>query len=85
LTALGPPRERRPARRRRRARRVRRAVVRLLVAAALVAAGVAVGEALHDNPRPGETRTILRNLRPLPLPPVRETVTVTAPNTTSKP
>ena len=52
-----------------------------VAAAALVVAGVAVGEALHDNPRPGETRTIVRNLRPLPLPPVRETVTVTAPNT----
>jgi hypothetical protein len=39
--------------------------------------GVAVGEALHDNPKPGGTTTTQRTLRPLPLPPVHETVTVT--------
>jgi hypothetical protein len=40
--------------------------------------GVAVGEALHDNPRPGGTQTLVRTLRPLPLAPAaRETVTVT--------
>lgn len=43
--------------------------------------GVAVGEALHDNPRPGGTQTLVRTLEPLPLAPAaRETVTVTVQN-----
>jgi hypothetical protein len=54
----------------------------MLVAAAaavvIFLVGVAVGEALHDNPRPGGTQTLVRTLRPLPLAPAaRETVTVT--------
>jgi hypothetical protein len=49
----------------------------VLVLAAVFAAGVALGEALHDNPKPGGTRTGVRTLKPLPLPPVRRTVTVT--------
>jgi hypothetical protein len=57
-------------------------VIRLLLAATVVAAvfvaGLVVGEALHDNPKPGGTQTLLRTLRPLPLAPAaRETVTVT--------
>lgn len=45
------------------------------------AAGVAVGEALKDNPRPGGTQTLIRTLDPLPLAPAaRETVTVTVQN-----
>ena len=56
----------------------------LLVAAGLLvvfAVGVALGEALHDDPGKGETRTLVRTLRPLPLAPAaRTTVTVTAPN-----
>jgi hypothetical protein len=51
------------------------------VAAALIvvgAVGVAVGEALHDNPRPGGTQSYVRTLRPLPLAPAAlTTVTVT--------
>jgi hypothetical protein len=39
--------------------------------------GIAVGEALHDNPSPGGQQTIVRTLNPLPLAPARETVTVT--------
>jgi hypothetical protein len=54
---------------------------RLLVAGGLVVAfvvGIALGEALHDNPSPGNTQTLVRTLRPLPLAPAaRETVTVT--------
>jgi hypothetical protein len=54
---------------------------RLLVAGGLVVAfvvGVALGEALHDNPAPGGTQTLVRTLHPLPLAPAaRETVTVT--------
>jgi hypothetical protein len=55
----------------------------LLVTAAFLvvfAVGVALGEALHDNPGKGETQTLVRTLRPLPLAPAaRTTVTVTAP------
>ena len=69
-----------PARRPRPRRRspARRAVP---VAAALVAfaVGIALGEALHDNPQPGGTQTVVRTLKPLPLTPAaRETVTVTS-------
>jgi hypothetical protein len=42
--------------------------------------GVALGEALHDNPQPGGTRTLVRTLHPLQLAPTvtTRTVTVTA-------
>ncbi len=40
-------------------------------------AGLALGEALHDNPAPASTQTLVRTLRPLGVPPVPETVTVT--------
>ena len=57
---------------------------RVLIAAGLVlafAVGIAVGEALRDNPKPGGTQTLVRTLEPLPLSPAaRETVTVTVPN-----
>ena len=56
----------------------------LLAGAALLvvfALGVAVGEALHDNPGEGSTQTLVRTLKPLPIAPAaRETVTVTVPN-----
>ena len=43
--------------------------------------GIAVGESLHDNPRPGGTQTLVRTLTPLPLAPAaRDTVTVTVSN-----
>ena len=56
--------------------------VRLLLGALVLAVvfvvGVAVGEALHDNPAPGGTQSIVRTLRPLALvPAARATVTVT--------
>lgn len=45
------------------------------------ALGIAFGEALHDNPQPGGTQSLVRTLQPLPLAPAaRETVTVTVPN-----
>jgi hypothetical protein len=48
----------RAARRRRRRRAVAiRWGVRVAVALVLFAAGIAVGEALHDNPKPGGTIT----------------------------
>lgn len=36
----------------------------LVLAAAVFAAGVAVGEALHDNPTPGITQTSVRTVHP---------------------
>ena len=58
---------------------------KLLAAAAgavvIFGVGVAVGESLHDNPRPGGTQTLIRTLKPLPLPPAaRTTVTITVQN-----
>lgn len=49
-------------------RRGRNALLRLLlwiaVAALIFAAGVALGEALHDNPKPGIPVTTVTTLRP---------------------
>jgi ABC-type molybdate transport system permease subunit len=51
------------------------AVVGLVIA---LVVGIALGEALHDNPSPGGTQTLIRTLQPLPLPPAAQgTVTVT--------
>ena len=66
------------------AERRRRRRVRLFLPLVLVAVfftlGVAVGEALHDNPAPGGTQTIVRTLTPLGLAPAPgRAVTVTAP------
>jgi hypothetical protein len=49
-----------------RRRRTRPATWLLAAAAALIlfGLGVAVGEALHDNPTPGITRTTVRTLHP---------------------
>jgi hypothetical protein len=50
----------------------------LLAAVGVVfAIGVAVGQALHDNPKPGPARTSVRTLKPLPLAPAPRTVTIT--------
>ena len=72
LALPGPTRSER--RRRRRRLVARRWGVRLVVAAAIFALGVALGEALHDNPTPGQTNTSLRTVRPGA--PVTVTVTV---------
>jgi hypothetical protein len=57
---------------------VKRLLSAAVLAAAVFAVGIAVGESLHDNPRPGGTQTLVRTLKPLPLAPAaRETVTVT--------
>lgn len=58
-----------------------RAVVLVVAAAVVFVLGVALGEALHDNPKPGGEQTLVRTLKPLPLAPAaRETVTVTTQN-----
>jgi hypothetical protein len=57
VTGFEPSRRpRRDVRRRGRGRVLRAALV-LAGAALLFGVGVAVGEALHDNPKPGERRT----------------------------
>lgn len=61
-----------------RTRRVLRWLAGLVVLVAVFAAGLALGEALHDSPKPGVTTTSERTLVPVPLAPVTETVTVTA-------
>jgi energy-converting hydrogenase Eha subunit F len=60
--------------------RILRRVLPVLVALVLLGLGIALGEALHDNPQPGGTQTQVRTLRPLPLAPAaRSTVTRTVP------
>lgn len=60
---------------------MKRVLAAVIVAGLLFVIGVAVGESLHDNPKPGGTQTIVRTLKPLPLAPAaRETVTVTTQN-----
>ena len=56
-------------------------LVPVLAGAVCFAAGVAVGEALHDNPRPGGAQTRVRTLDPVQLPPARVTVTRTVTTT----
>ena len=58
--------------------RVAAAIVGVVV---VFVVGVAVGEAVHDAPKPGGTQTLVRTLRPLPLAPAaRDTVTITVQN-----
>lgn len=75
-----PDRRGRTTGRRRRVRRLLAWAVRLAVAIVVFATGVAVGKALRDNPERGGDRTFVRTLKPLPLAPARETVTVTVTN-----
>ena len=62
--ALGVPRRRR--------RRTLRWVLGGLAAIFVFALGVAVGDALDDNPQPGGTLTYVRTLEPLPVEPAPE-------------
>ncbi|MGN6797710.1 MAG: hypothetical protein ACTHKS_06135 [Gaiellaceae bacterium] len=60
---------------------MRKLLAAVIGAVVLFVVGVAVGESLHDNPKPGGTQTVVRTLKPLPLAPAaRETVTVTVQN-----
>ena len=57
MSVYEPAHTRRREAQRRRRRRFVVAALGLVTAAALFGVGVAVGEALHDNPKPGGTRT----------------------------
>ena len=62
MTALTPV-EREVRRRRRRRKELIRWGVRVGVALLLFLLGVALGQALHDNPKPGSTITLQRTLQ----------------------
>jgi len=61
VTALSPV-EREERRRRRRRQELTRWGIRLGLALLLFLVGVALGQALHDNPKPGSTVTLQRTL-----------------------
>jgi hypothetical protein len=69
-----PPRDRRERRRRRRQDELVRWGVGLLVVLAIFGLGIALGQALHDNPKPGGTITFERTLT-VPTGPRGSTVT----------
>jgi hypothetical protein len=68
-------RERERVRRRRQRRRVWQAA-KVIPVVAVFFVGLALGQALDDNPTPGRA-TYVRTLKPLPVPPAASTVTVT--------
>jgi hypothetical protein len=61
VSALTPV-ERRERRKRRRREEVVRWAIRALVIVLVFALGIALGQALHDNPKPGETVTLEQTL-----------------------
>jgi hypothetical protein len=61
MTTLTPV-ERTERRRRRRREELQRWVIRVVLAALVFALGIALGQALQDNPKPGETVTLERTL-----------------------
>ena len=73
------PERRAQARRDARARRRRAFTWGLAAAVAVIVfvAGVSLGKALEEPPRPGGTQSLVRTLEPDTLPPVTRTVTVT--------
>jgi hypothetical protein len=60
-----------------RSRRIQRLVVATILAAVVFGLGIALGGALQEGPHDPGTITRIRTLQPVPVPPVRETVTVT--------
>ncbi|HSC73712.1 MAG TPA: hypothetical protein VLB89_06060 [Gaiellaceae bacterium] len=62
MTALTPV-EREERRRRRRRKELMRWGMRVGFALLLFVLGIALGEALHDNPKPGSTVTLQQTLR----------------------
>lgn len=70
-------RERARARRRRRSRCVVTSILGLALLGVVFLAGLAIGRAVEDAPRPGGTQTVVRTLEPLTVEPQERTVTVT--------
>lgn len=70
-------RDRARARRRRRSRRVVAGILGLTLLGVVFLAGLAIGRAVEDAPRPGGTQTVVRTLDPLTVEPQERTVTVT--------
>jgi len=73
VSALSPP-ERHARRRRRRREEIGRWSVRVALVLLVFALGIALGQALHDNPKPGGTITLERTLS-LPSVPPGSTIT----------
>jgi hypothetical protein len=67
VSALSPV-ERRERRRRRRQQELIRWGIRVLVALLIFLIGIALGQALHDNPKPNATTTFERTLTIPPSP-----------------
>ena len=63
MSALSPV-ERRHRRRRRRREELTRWGIRVTLVLLVFALGVALGQALHDNPKPGASVTYVRTLSP---------------------
>jgi hypothetical protein len=78
VSSVDPLRPGRDRRRSPRGRALRRAAGGALVLL-VFGIGVALGEALRDNPDPGGSRTRIQTVQPLPVGKPRETVTVTVP------
>jgi len=70
-------RDRVRARRRRRSRRAVAGILGLMLLGVVFLAGLAIGRAVEDAPRPGGTQTVVRTLDPLTVEPQERTVTVT--------
>ena len=70
-------RERTRARRRRRSRRVVVWILGLALLGVVFLAGLAIGKAVEQAPRPGGPQTVVRTLEPLTVEPQERTVTVT--------
>jgi hypothetical protein len=73
VTVLSPL-ERHARRRRRRREEIARWSVRAVLILLVFAAGIALGQALHDNPKPGGTVTLERTVS-LPSVPPGSTIT----------
>jgi len=61
VTTLSPV-QRESRRRRRRREEISRWAIRIAVVLVVFALGIALGQALHDNPKPGATITLERTL-----------------------
>ncbi len=70
-------RQRARARRRRRTRRIVASILALVLLGVVFLAGLAIGKAVEQAPRPGGPQTVVRTLDPLSVEPEERTVTVT--------